>query len=1458
MAEEKNEQQPAAPAEGGGGGGTTPLQENGPGSESPRSRRSGTMRISRSALCRVKLLDGTDFECQVDKKSKGEDLLIKICEHLSLMEKDYFGISYRDACNLKYWLTNDKRIGKQIRSGPWVFSFEVKFYPPDPASLQEDITRYQLCLQIRNDILSCKLPCSFVTHALLGSYLVQAEIGDYDPDELGRNYLHDFRFAPNQTPELEEKVMELHKTHKGQTPAEAELHYLENAKKLAMYGVDLHQAKDSEGVDIMLGVCASGLLVYRDRLRINRFAWPKILKISYKRNNFYIKIRPGEFEQFESTIGFKLANHRAAKRLWKVCVEHHTFFRLMTPEPPQKNPFPFLPRFGSKFRYSGRTQYQTRMACALIDRPAPLFERTLSSKRYANRSTRSMDTLGYTNRPSPDERPDEYKRHTMSIPMTRPSDSPYSEDEYKIEKIEPKKEEKKDRKPIGGVAVLPTSGEFWRKEPVPPREKVEAIEKREAIRALNRSPDTPKKDERKGSHSSYEAAPEKMKVDSQQSPPLTSTPAHKTPPTLVRKDRSVTPPRELEASPGNGRRTPVARDLEASPGNGRRTPVAREASPSLTKSSGGSVFEDSVQSEENEKSSPSVANAAVEAAVGSAVVVAAADKHKSKKEKDKEEKRARDLEKAKEKERKEREKKEEKERKEKEKKEEKERKVLERKEAKEKKELEKKEKQKTGKEKKEQEKEKGKKKESKGKKGTDGKDTEDAEKIDVMVVPALEIAAVATIVEGAEVETQHQAAPAVVGLSDEASDDDDDKSKKNKKNKKDTSSKKKDKKDKDRKDKTKPAVAVAAHDESDDESKDKKKSLKDKKDKDKSSKDKSKASAGGGGIDNESDNEGKDSKKSPKEKKTRKDKEKGKTETVFAEGRTSDAESDEDGKGSKKSPKEKKDKKEKSKTGKDKRKGVAALLIGGHTSDGDSDGDGSGAGKDKKDKKGKGSKGEAVPVADGHHSEGSSEDESKDKKSKDKDHKGKDKKDKDGKSKKAKKDKDAKDKEKKEKSKKDKEKDGSKKLKKTGKDASLAEEESTDESPRGKRHGADSDESSSDDLREYAEENVPRSESLSNAVKELSPEDLRLLNEGISSQSMGSSGTQSQTSPLSSPNAKSSPKLKASLSSASPNVEAKVLKKVTKKTVRKDVDGSTEEIEETFEEVGSPQDLNQLPSSPLFAATSVTSQETVPTTNTFSTFKPPPSPAKKSDDGFSPKVVGTSPKAAPVLPTHSEDKLQMSFIADKGKPQKEEDSSQKPPVLTSTTTTAAIASVTTKQEGDTSSKIEEQKAVTATTRTTATRSEQQVVTQQLTKSTMVMTSEPPEIQPPIVKTETVKYGPSSADTTLQSTKTVPVVPTETVKMAYEPTVNNIVQDLEGEIVSSQTISSKTRTVETVTYKTEKDGVVETRVEQRITIQSDGDPIDHDKALADAIQEATAMNPDMTVEKIEIQQQSSYN
>ncbi|XP_077410810.1 uncharacterized protein LOC144040478 isoform X3 [Vanacampus margaritifer] len=362
----------------------TQLGEGVPWADERSAQRSPVRRSLsfRTMQTKVTLLDGSVFSCTLEKRARGLQLLDKVCEHANLLERDYFALSFRDADNNKNWLDPGKEMKKQLRGVPWNFSFNVKFYPPNPAQLSEDITRYFLCLQLRQDVASGRLPCSFATHTVLGSYTVQSELGDYDADECGSDYVSELSLAPNQSKQMEETIMELHKSYRGMTPAEAEMLFLENVKKLSMYGVDLHHARDSEGVAIMLGVCSSGLLVYRDRLRINRFSWPKILKISYKRNNFYIKIRPEEFEQFESTIAFKLLNHRAAKRLWKVCVEHHSFFRLVSPEEPPKR---FL-TLGSKFRYSGRTQMQSRRVSAQISRPAPQFPRCISKRNLLSRS----------------------------------------------------------------------------------------------------------------------------------------------------------------------------------------------------------------------------------------------------------------------------------------------------------------------------------------------------------------------------------------------------------------------------------------------------------------------------------------------------------------------------------------------------------------------------------------------------------------------------------------------------------------------------------------------------------------------------------------------------------------------------------------------------------------------------------------------------------------------------------------------------------------------------------------------------------------------------------------------------------------------------------------------------------------------------------------------------------------
>ncbi|XP_070777916.1 protein 4.1 [Enoplosus armatus] len=374
---EKEEEKESSPEEGSQGEKEEKSTEE--EAKAPRApRRPKTMQI------KVTLLDDTLYECELDKHAKGQELFMKVCDHLNLLEKDYYGLAIWETPTMKIWMDLTKEIRRQVQGANYNFTFNVKFYPPDPAQLSEDITRYYLCLQLRKDILQGRLPCSFVTLALLGSYALQSELGEYDPEVHGNEYAKDMKMAQGQTKELEHKMMELHHTYRSMSPAQADLMFLENAKKLSMYGVDLHQAKDLDGVDIMLGVCSSGLMVYKDKLRINRFPWPKVLKVSYKRSSFFIKIRPSEVEQYESAIGFKLPNYKAAKKLWKVCVEHHTFFRLTSTEM-ATTPRKFL-ALGSKFRYSGRTQAQTRQASSLIDRPAPLFQRS-SSKR----NSRSLD-----------------------------------------------------------------------------------------------------------------------------------------------------------------------------------------------------------------------------------------------------------------------------------------------------------------------------------------------------------------------------------------------------------------------------------------------------------------------------------------------------------------------------------------------------------------------------------------------------------------------------------------------------------------------------------------------------------------------------------------------------------------------------------------------------------------------------------------------------------------------------------------------------------------------------------------------------------------------------------------------------------------------------------------------------------------------------------------------------------
>ncbi|XP_057320927.1 tyrosine-protein phosphatase non-receptor type 4 isoform X5 [Microplitis mediator] len=327
------------------------------GAELARDRR------LKSLAATVVFLDDTQHTFQLDKRAKGQILLDLVFQHLELIEKDYFGLQYTEngaaVCpnsDAMRWLDPSKPVKKQIRSKGGQFFFKVKFYVSDPSKLQEEYTRYQFYLQIRRDILQGKLQLPTSTACLIASYTAQSELGDYHPEEHGPGYLSRLQLIPGQTEEMEKKICELHKLHKGQLPADAEFNFLDHVKRLDMYGVELHKARDSTNKEIQLGVTSIGLVVFQNNIKINVFSWSKIVKISFKRKQFFIQLRREQSENYDTLLGFNMQTYRSSKNLWKACVEHHTFFRLHSPK---MRPRRFPLTLSSRFTYSGRTEFQT-------------------------------------------------------------------------------------------------------------------------------------------------------------------------------------------------------------------------------------------------------------------------------------------------------------------------------------------------------------------------------------------------------------------------------------------------------------------------------------------------------------------------------------------------------------------------------------------------------------------------------------------------------------------------------------------------------------------------------------------------------------------------------------------------------------------------------------------------------------------------------------------------------------------------------------------------------------------------------------------------------------------------------------------------------------------------------------------------------------------------------------------
>ncbi|XP_039984175.1 FERM, ARHGEF and pleckstrin domain-containing protein 2 isoform X2 [Xiphias gladius] len=326
-----------------------------PGQSLSGNMISGSKSQGRGLEIRVQGLDDSQEFFDMDPKALGQALLSEVFHRGNLIESDYFGLEFQNMQMNWVWLEPTKPIVKQVRRPPnTLFRLSVKFFPPDPGQLQEEYTRYLFSLQMKRDLMEGRLICTENTGALLASHLVQSEIGDYD-DVADRDFLRMNKLLPYQE-KVEERIMELHRKHLGQTPAESDFQILEIARKLEMYGVRFHPAADREGTKINLAVAHMGLQVFQGNTKINTFNWSKIRKLSFKRKRFLIKLHLEAHGPHQDTLEFMMASRDQCKIFWKICVEYHSFFRLF--DQPQPKTKAILFTRGSSFRYSGRTQKQ--------------------------------------------------------------------------------------------------------------------------------------------------------------------------------------------------------------------------------------------------------------------------------------------------------------------------------------------------------------------------------------------------------------------------------------------------------------------------------------------------------------------------------------------------------------------------------------------------------------------------------------------------------------------------------------------------------------------------------------------------------------------------------------------------------------------------------------------------------------------------------------------------------------------------------------------------------------------------------------------------------------------------------------------------------------------------------------------------------------------------------------------
>ncbi|XP_074449150.1 FERM and PDZ domain-containing protein 2 [Larus michahellis] len=292
----------------------------------------------------VILLNGQCLEVQCDIKSKARDVFNTVVAYANLVEHFYFGLAYLKGKEF-FFLDEETKLYKVAPDG-WndqpkkktsIINFtlflRIKFFVNHFNVIQHGLTRHQFYLQLRKDILEERLYCNDETALKLGALALQAEFGNYASEMHGKSYFRVEDYIPASRIEkmtlayVQRELAKLHHMNRSLFEDEAELEFLKVTQQLPEYGVLFYrvsQEKKGAGGDIILGICAKGIIVYEvknhTRIASLRFQWRETERISAHRKKFMIE---SSFSGKKHT--FITDTAKTCKYLLDLCSAQHKF-----------------------------------------------------------------------------------------------------------------------------------------------------------------------------------------------------------------------------------------------------------------------------------------------------------------------------------------------------------------------------------------------------------------------------------------------------------------------------------------------------------------------------------------------------------------------------------------------------------------------------------------------------------------------------------------------------------------------------------------------------------------------------------------------------------------------------------------------------------------------------------------------------------------------------------------------------------------------------------------------------------------------------------------------------------------------------------------------------------------------------------------------------------------------------